>query len=149
MKTKMYLILLSLSVAVIISGCLEQTDQFIKHPYIPGISAGDKPITDSEKIIGKWIMPDSGAAQNGYETSYTFNKGHTGEKVDLVYGESFFNYELFQNKIILTNIKPCKGFDTIPDFQDLSTNPCEKRDIKYEFQNDETLIISNTVFEKK
>ena len=107
----------------------------------------NEPVTDVDKIVGKWVMYDPGAAQNGYENSYTFNRDDTGEKITILDGKSFFKYQISGNNIVLLDIKPCNGFDIVP--QDAYTDPCEKRVKRYEFQDDNTLILDNTVFERK
>lgn len=64
--------------AVTSSGCVEQTDQFIKHPNIPGISPGDKPVTDTtskneqtEQIISKSYDDIYNELEQLYEFSNT------------------------------------------------------------------------------
>jgi hypothetical protein len=107
----------------------------------------NKPATDADKIIGKWVMYEPGGAQDGYERRYIFNRDNTGEKIMILGGKSFFKYQISGDKITLLDIKPCYGFDIVP--QDAYTNPCEKRVKRYKFHDDNTLILDNTTFEKK
>lgn len=98
MKNNVIYILIML-ITVILSGCAEQTDQFIKNPYIPRISVGDKPITDDEKIVGTWEISKEYDSKKIY-VRYIFNSDKTGTYETTLEGKHYFKYEIGSFPII-------------------------------------------------
>lgn len=99
MKKNVIYILIVL-ITIILSGCVEQTEnQFIKHPYIPEVSTGDKPVTDNEKIVGKWEFSKEYDSQKAY-IRYIFNSDKTGTFETALEGKHYFKYEIGSFPII-------------------------------------------------